>query len=104
MRDQTKMGRGRSATMGVGLVVWVGIAALTLALPACGSAFSGVCDKQKQCTLGDTDDQQAAYDTCISDSANQEQVASDYLCSPSFQTYATCVENSASCVSGEFMT
>jgi hypothetical protein len=110
MRDQMELGRtgsastGRAARPGVGLVGALGIAALMLALPDCGSQFSGVCDKQRQCTLGDTDDQQAAYDTCIAESENQSQVADDYSCSTAFNTYASCIEASASCVSGEFMT
>jgi hypothetical protein len=75
-----------------------------LALTHCGSEFSGVCNKQKQCTLGNSDDQQAAYDSCISGADEQEQVANDYSCGSAFSTYAQCLENSASCVSGTFMT
>jgi hypothetical protein len=111
MRDLMEVGRSSSAArglvarFGVGAVGSLGIAALALALaPGCGSPFSGVCNLQKQCTLGNSDDQQAAYDTCIAVANTAEEVANDYSCSTAYGTYATCVESSASCVSGQFMT
>jgi hypothetical protein len=69
-------------------------------LPACGSEFSGLCNKVKQCTLGNNDDQQAAYDGCVDTYEGEKQIAGDYSCSSSFSTFSQCLEASASCVSG----
>jgi len=64
-----------------------------LALTACGSVYSDLCDRQAQCQGGNDAD----IDACVASAEGAEEVASAYDCGDPYDKLVDCLDRTSNC-------